>query len=201
MSDKTTLSTTLAPYVFNLSTNSQYNNTEFKGLLSDSGASTQSTGGIGQLKSLQQLDISIQIDKNITRSANFIFKIVGATSIKSINLNILLELVTFHIIPVNTPFLLYLADMDKLGAFFNNITNEIIQSQMQLAQYHPVIRRYGHAFLLWYMYVYTLVAESFAQNPCYLMDVELRRLYCHFKHSLVYRLYQLLERSGHNIEL
>ena len=53
-------------------------------------------------------------------------------------------MIAFHIMPVNTPFLLCLADMDRLGAFFNNITNQLVQSNRT----HPVIRRYGHAFLL-----------------------------------------------------
>ena len=39
LSNKTVLPITVpAPYVFNFSTNSQYNNTEFQGLLIDSGA-------------------------------------------------------------------------------------------------------------------------------------------------------------------
>ena len=74
--------------------------------------------------------------------------------------------------PVNTPSLLCLADMDKLGAFFNNTTNEVIQSQIQPARRHLVIRRYGHAFLLWYTSIYTLAAQSLAQNLCYLIDSE-----------------------------
>lgn len=60
LSDKTVPPITVpVPYTFNLSTDSRYNDTEFKGLLIDSGVSTQSTGGISQLKALQQLDISI----------------------------------------------------------------------------------------------------------------------------------------------
>lgn len=77
---------------------------------------------------MQQLDISAQLDKNITGSANFIFRIESVASIRLINLNTLLKSITFHIVPINTPFLLRLADMDKLGVFFNNITYKIIQS-------------------------------------------------------------------------
>ncbi len=47
LSDKTVSPTTFSLYFFNSLTDSQHNNTEFKGLLIDSGASTQSTGGIG----------------------------------------------------------------------------------------------------------------------------------------------------------
>lgn len=43
-------------------------------------------------------------------------------------------MIVFHIVQVNTPFLLCLADMVKLGAFFNNLTNQIVQSNRS----HPV---------------------------------------------------------------
>ena len=46
-------------YIFNLSTDSWYNDTEFKGLRIDLGALTWLKGGIGQLKALQQLDTFI----------------------------------------------------------------------------------------------------------------------------------------------
>ena len=52
LSDKTVSPTTLVIYIFNSLTDSRYNDTEFKGLLIDLGASTRSTGGIGQLKVL-----------------------------------------------------------------------------------------------------------------------------------------------------
>ena len=190
-----------APYVFNSSTDSRYNNAKFKGLLIDSGTLTRSTGGIGQLKALQQLDTSVQLDKDTAGLANFTFGIESVVLIGSVNLHTSLGLVTFHIVPVNTPFLLCLADMDKHGAFFNNITNQVIQSQTQPTRCHPVIRRYGHAFLLWYTSAYTLATESLTLNPCYLTDVELRRLHRRFGHPSVYRLHQLLEQSGHNVEL
>ena len=202
LSDETVSPITVpAPYVFNSSTDSRYNDSEFKGLLIDSGASTRSTGGIGQLKALQQLDTSVQLDKNTAGSANFTFGIGSAASIGSVDLDTPLGHITFHIVPVNTPFLLCLADMDKYGAFFNNITNQVIQSQTQPARHHPVIRRYGHAFLLWYTSAYILATESLVQNPCYLTDTELRRLHRRFGHPSVHRLHQLLERSGHNVEL
>ena len=134
LNDKTILPITIsASYLFNLSTNSQHNNIVFKELLIDSRASTQSIGGIDQLKALQQLDISVQLSKNIAGSANFTFGIGSTTSIGLVNLDISLRPITFHIVLVNTSFLLCLANMDKLGAFFNNTTNEVIQLQIQPA--------------------------------------------------------------------
>lgn len=52
LSNKTVSPITCALYVFNLSIDLQYNDTEFKELLMDSNASTRSISGIGQLKTL-----------------------------------------------------------------------------------------------------------------------------------------------------
>ncbi len=112
--------------------------------LIDLGTLIQSISKIGQLKALQQLNIFVQLDKNIARIANFIFGIGNATSIRSVNLNTLLELITFYIVPVNTLSLFCLVNIDKYEAFFNNITNKIIQTQS--LQFHPVIRRYEYTF-------------------------------------------------------
>ncbi len=84
-------------------------------------------GNIDQLKELQQPHISVQLDKNIARLANFIFRIESVALIRSINLDTLLEFVIFHIVSINTSFLLCLDNIDKYRAFFNNITNQVIQ--------------------------------------------------------------------------
>lgn len=109
-------------YIFNSSIDLQYNNTKFKKIFIDLDILTRLIGNIGQFKILQQLNISIQLDKNITSSANFIFKIGNIIFIRLVILDIPIELITFHIVPVNTLFLLYLADINKFRAFFNNIT-------------------------------------------------------------------------------
>lgn len=130
MSDETfSLITIPALYIFNLLTDLQYNDTEFKRLFINSRTSIQSIRGISQLKALQQLDITLQLDKNTARSANFIFEIGSAAFIRLINLDILLGQIIFYIVLVNIPFLLSLANIDKHRAFFNNITNQVIQSQ------------------------------------------------------------------------
>ena len=69
-------------------------------------------GGIGQLKALQQLDISVQLNNITAGSANFIFGIGSAASIGSVNLETPLGLIMFHIVPINNLFLLCLANID-----------------------------------------------------------------------------------------
>ncbi len=39
------------------------------------------------------------------------------------------------------------------------------------------------------------------QNPCFLSEIELRRLHRRFGHPSVRRLQQVLEQSGHEVEL
>ena len=191
-----TIAPVSVPYSFITSTDTRYDESEFKGLLIDSGAATRSTGGIGQLKALQKI-ISIKLDETTAGSANFVFGIGSTSSIGTVNLNTPIGRIVFHIVRVNTPFLLCLADMDKLGAFFNNLTNQVVQAQHT----HPVIRRYGHAFLLWCTCAYALAIESFSENPCFLTTTELRRLHRRFGHPSVSRLHRILERSGHDVDL
>lgn len=83
------------------------------------------------MKVLQQLDIFIQLNKNIVELVNFTFGIESTLSIRLVNLDISLEQITFYIVPFNIPFLFYLTDMYKHRPFFNNIINQVIQSQPQ----------------------------------------------------------------------
>jgi hypothetical protein len=122
---------------------SRYNESKFKRLLIDFDAVTRFIGEIDQFKTLQQL-IKLQLDEITAESVKITFDIDSTTSIDSINLNTSLETIVFHIVQINTSFLLCLADLDKLDAFFNNITNQIVQNKSS----HSIIRRYDHAFLL-----------------------------------------------------
>ena len=142
--DETVSSPEPEPYAFNAVIEFKYDATEFKSLFIDSGAAIKSTGGIGQLKALQQINDSIKIDCSTAGSANFTFGIGSTASLGHINLDTSIGPIIFHIMSVNTSFLLCLADMDKLGVFFNNVTNELIQANLV----HSVIRRYSHAFLM-----------------------------------------------------
>lgn len=138
-SDKTVLPITFALYIFNSLIDSQYNDTKFKELLIDSNILTRSIEDNSQLKALVELNNFIQFNNNMTESANFIFEIETNVSIRLVNLDILLGLIQFHIVRVNILFLLCLADINKHGAFFNNIINQVIQSQIQSGYFHPVI--------------------------------------------------------------
>jgi hypothetical protein len=101
--------------------------------------------------------------------------------------------IQFYIVQADTLFLLCLADIDSLQVYYNNIKNTLVTSTLEV----PVVRRFGHPFLLWNTSLQTDLVESFDTNPCYLTDVELRRLHRRFGHPSVERLQKLLNEAGH----
>ena len=62
----------------------------------------------------------------MVKLTNIIFEIRNTLSIYTIDLDMFMEIIIFYIVQINTLFLLYLVDIDKLRAFFNNLTNRII---------------------------------------------------------------------------
>ncbi len=78
--------------------------------------------------------------------AKVLFGIGSISSIGSVVIRTPIGQVEFYIIPIKTPFLLSLANMDKLGVYYNNVTNSILTSTGVAV---PVVRRFGHPFLLW----------------------------------------------------
>jgi hypothetical protein len=101
--------------------------------------------------------------------------------------------VQFHVVEPNTPFLLCLADMDSLQVYFDNVQDMLIRPTGKV----PVVRRFGHAFLLYNSALQSYLTESIKLQPCYLTEAELRRLHRRFGHPSVDRLEKLLDRTGH----
>jgi hypothetical protein len=227
----------IVPYIYTSITESRYDDREFKGILVNCGAARRSTAGIGQFTALQRLDDSIQLDKS-TAGSKIQFGIGSTSTMGTTKLNTPLGQLIFHIVGVNTPFLLCLVDLDRLGVYFNNLINELVQKRpiiiifqtgmkdvapkiitiLQIGMKNPspiiliqtgmkvinhsVIRRYGHAFLLWKILnqCQSLIVEFLDENSCYLTEVELRRLHRRFGHLSARRLHQILDRFGHDVE-
>lgn len=87
----------LIHYNFAILINLQYNDFKFKELLIDSDATIRFTSNISKLKVLQKI-FSIELDKTIIRSLNFIFRIGSILSISIVILDIFLEIFVFYII-------------------------------------------------------------------------------------------------------
>ena len=65
-------------------------------------------------------------------------------SIGTTDVNSPIGKVQFYIIKADTPFLLCLADMDRLYIKYNNLKDIIITCTKRV----PVVRQFGHPFLL-----------------------------------------------------
>jgi hypothetical protein len=138
-------------------------------------------------------NISIDLNRIKTNIVNVQFEIESTLSLKSIIIDISIELMKFHVIKTNTLFLLSLADMNRLKVYFNNVENILfmITKNRNLS----IIRRFDHHFLLWEdsYSLHSYIAQSFNFNLCYLTDVELRQLHRRFDHSSITKLHDLLK--------
>ena len=85
-------------------------------------------------------------------AVNVQFGIGSTTSIGSVTVKTPIGLVDFHVVKADTPFLLCLADMDRLQVYYNNITDTLTGPTTALGSKHitlPIVRRFGHPFLIW----------------------------------------------------
>jgi hypothetical protein len=180
-------------------TDSRYDDSEFKRILVNCVTADRSIEDMNQFKALQRMS-NVALNKKTIKSS-IKFEIDNTLILKFIDLNISLEMITFHIIEINISFLLCLNDFDRLDIYFNNLINQIVQHEhTSMKKRHLVIRRYEHAFLLWKMLIQSLILEFIEKNSCLLIEIELRRLHRRFDHFLARRLYEILERFDHEIE-
>ena len=88
-----------------------YTSTKFMGIIIDTKASKYFIVGYSQFLTLQKIN-KVQLNKFIKGIVSIQFRIDSISSISFIKVAILIGTVEFYII--NTPFLLYLADIDNL---------------------------------------------------------------------------------------
>jgi hypothetical protein len=113
-------------YIYNVFTASRYENREFKEILIDYDAADFLSKSIEQFTILQRISKTTLI-LNKKRIISFKFDIDEILSIDTINLNICVDVITFHIVLVQISFLLCLADMNCLRFYFNNLINILIE--------------------------------------------------------------------------
>jgi len=167
----------------------------FMGILIDTGAAKFSTAGSAQFDAYCR-DFSLspiaELDGSKAGAVVACFGIGTSESIGTATVQSPIGDVIFHIVEAETPFLLSMADMDRLGVVFNNLTNHIVKPSpgnnfATPTMAYPVVRQFGHPFLVW-----GPTAAS------YLSEVELRRLHRRFGHPSSSRLLRLIERAGYN---
>jgi hypothetical protein len=84
------------------------------------------------------------------------------------------------------PFFVLLGNIDKLGVFLNNITNELISHDGQCRV--PVVRKWGHP---WFYF-------GKLEKAVFFTNVKLRRLHRRFGHPATNRFCKMLEKAGHD---
>ncbi len=77
-----------------------------------------------QFKALQRISDDVKLNKS--DRLLFKFGIEDTKSVDSIELEISLEMIIFHIVEANISFLLSLVDLDRLRIYFNNLINELV---------------------------------------------------------------------------
>lgn len=167
----------------------RYDDLEFHGIMPDTGAAEVSTGGQLQFRALQREFPTVQLNKAAAGEAKIHFG--PGNSVSSLGRATVptpFGAVDFHILPQNTPFLLSLADMDRLGLIFNNLQNVMTQGSFSL----PLTRKWGHAWL-------PVKNEKIIANG-FLTETELRRLHRRFGHPSVNRLHKVLTAAGHETD-
>lgn len=110
----------------------------------------------------------------------------SVASIGSVKIKTSIGIIIFHVLEIPTPFLLCLADMGRLGVYYDNITNRMVNKTTQISV--PVIRKWGHP---WFFLNRNETASIF------LTKMDLRHLHRRFGHPATDRLHTLLIKSGH----
>ena len=112
-------------------------------MIIDTRALKRSTAGYRQYLAYRETYNTI-INTLKAGAINIQFSIGSTFSIGSITINTLVGNIKFYIIKANTPFLLYLIDIDTLKVYYNNLKNVLVTPIKSVL----VIRRFSHSFLL-----------------------------------------------------
>jgi hypothetical protein len=115
-------------YIYNVFTASRYDDRQFKDILIDHDAANFSSESIEQFTILQRISKTTLI-LNKKRITSFKFDIDEILFIDIVNLNISVDVITFHIVLVQISFLLCLANMNRLRLYFNNLINMLIEER------------------------------------------------------------------------
>jgi hypothetical protein len=107
----------------------RYISKKFYEVMIDSSVLAKSTVEYDQYLAFKKnkIDSSVDLDLSRTETVNVQFKIGSASSIESLTIDALFEVMKFHVIKTDTSFLLSLADMNRLKVYFNNVINSLIQ--------------------------------------------------------------------------
>ncbi|EED20885.1 hypothetical protein TSTA_081180 [Talaromyces stipitatus ATCC 10500] len=175
----------------------RYSSNNFIGLLIDTGAATFSTAGYAQYLAYRKVARGCIMDTSTAGSVTIRFGAGEALqSLGLIDLDTPIGNVRFHIVEAMTLFLLSIKDLDRLKVYYDNTKDLLVRHELYLTA--PVVRRFGHPFLIWDYSLALYITQSFNEDQCFLTDRELRRLHRRFGHPSVGRLHKTLLRAGYD---
>lgn len=169
------------------------------GIIPDTGAATISTAGRSQTEALVQLHPDLRICESRKQSHVRFGAGKPILATDEITVPTPIGKVTFHIVPTDTPFLLCIKDMDELGVYLDNTRNELVKTQGKLTTRTPVIRRWGHPWLLLAQMpiapARAWLTDGEIERPVEMTETELRRVHRRFGHPSVEKLWSILNRA------
>ena len=169
----------------------QYAEKVFQGIMPDTGAAKVSTAGKSQFKALQREMPEIELDTTRANEATICFGSgLPLSSIGTVQVLTPVGTANFHVVDTPTPFLLCLKDMDTLGIYLNNITNQLI---CQNGKSIPIFRKWGHP---WFF----VNKNNKIAAGIFLTEAEFCQVHTRFGHLSVNKLHKLLTQAGHDIE-
>jgi len=163
----------------------------FQGIVIDTGAAGFSTGGYDQFVALQRCQHGVKLNQDKKGTVKVVFGIGEASSMGSVQVETPIGTVEFHIVEANTPFLLCLKDMCRLGVYYDNLDDELCVKGTNIK--YTIIKKFGHGFLIWGKQITNYISQ-------YLTEPELRQLHRRFGHPSVRRFVGLMDRSGHDVD-
>ncbi|KAF1967177.1 hypothetical protein BU23DRAFT_584014 [Bimuria novae-zelandiae CBS 107.79] len=100
------------------------------GILPNTGAANISTISRKQYLALTREDLTVTIDISTAGKASIKFGKGSVTaSISTTQVSTEIRKINFKVLKAPTPFLLYLADIDRLNVYFNNTTDKLVQGE------------------------------------------------------------------------
>jgi hypothetical protein len=128
----------LGSTTYTTSVKSRYSLDVFRGIVINTGASTKSTTGLGQFQALQRTApaMELELDTSTRGQVTVQFGVGSATLIGTANVYTPVGQVEFYMVNTSTPFLLYLADMNKLRVYYDNIQDVLVTPTKEV----PVVR-------------------------------------------------------------
>lgn len=119
----------------------RYNSEEFYGIMIDTGAAHLSTAGYGQFQALKRFTgPTATLDKSREGEATVRYGIGTTSSLGPAIINSPIGKIEFHIMDADVPFLLCLADMNRMRVKLDNLTNVLNTPRGDI----PVMPRLGH---------------------------------------------------------